>query len=385
MTGAAAASDCDAGNDRTCAEQAMQRGEYAVTAATAAEFLARHPADFEMRWLRAQALLRGGEPGPAAAEFSQLVAVAPEDADVHYGYGLALLNSAEPARAAEQFATARRLAPDNEDAWRLQLAALEQVEGRETERERDELIEAARARFPQASWHSVASSAARSMIVASGELSELSGDAEDWAEIALGGVGGSGRAQWTAGVRSAERYDAHDAELSGSFNWTFSPRWTAGAEAAWAPEADVLARSMVGANVARHVGKPTIVSLGLRRLVYDGPEVTLGVLGAEHYWQTYQAAYRLYASRLDGATGISHALQLTRYFETGHLSLAAGVGDEVESLGFGQVLRVRSTMVALAGVLTLNARHELTAEVGWQDLDTLYERLWLRLGVRRRW
>jgi hypothetical protein len=42
-------------------------------------------------------------------------------------------------------------------------------------------------------------------------------------------------------------------------------------------------------------------------------------------------------------------------------------------------------MVALAGVLTLNARHELTAEVGWQDLDTLYERLWLRLGVRRRW
>jgi YaiO family outer membrane protein len=125
--------------------------------------------------------------------------------------------------------------------------------------------------------------------------------------------------------------------------------------------------------------------MSLRRLAFDGPEVTLGVLGAENYWESYRAAYRLYASRLDGATGVSHSLQLGRYFESGQLSLALSYGDEIESLGNGQVLRTKSTVVALAGAILIDGRNELLCEAGWQDLDTLYERLWLRLGLRRRW
>lgn len=381
-----AANACDAGRDRNCAVNAMERGDYATAAEAAAEFLEYHSGDFEMRWLRAQALLRADEPELAAAEFTRLAAMAPGDADVHYGLGLSLLNSGEPAQAAEQFATARGLAPQNEDAWRMELAALEQLEGHEADRRRAQLVAEARVRFPQAGWHArVPARAGKSMVVAAAEHSELSGSAGNWSELALGGAGGQGRAQWSGGLRSVERFDLRDSELSAAFDWAFSPQWTAGAEAAWAPDAEVLARWIAGASVNYRLRDPTTLSMSLRRLAFDGPEVTLGVLGAENYWESYRAAYRLYASRLDGATGVSHSLQLGRYFESGQLSLALSYGDEIESLGNGQVLRTKSTVVALAGAILIDGRNELLCEAGWQDLDTLYERLWLRLGLRRRW
>ena len=382
----AAENACDAGQEQSCSATAMQRGDYSAAAEASAEFLENYPDNFEMRWLRAQALLRSGEYRPAIAEFTRLAEVAPGDADVHYGLGLAYLNSGEPRRAVEEFATARGLDPQNEDAWRMELAALDRLEGRDADLRRAQLVDEARVRFPQARWHATASAeASKFLVIAVAEHSELSGSAGNWSELALNGTGGQARVRWSGGVRSVERFDLRDSELSAALDWTFSQRWSAGVEGAWAPDAEVLAREVAGASVNYRLRDPTTLSLTLRRLEYDGPQVTLGVLGAENYWESFRAAYRLYASRLEGTTGVSHSLQLARYFEAAQLSLTLGYGDEIESLGNGQLLRTQSSVIALAGVFSMDARDELLWEVGWQELDTLYERLWLRVGVRRRW
>ena len=162
-----------------------------------------------------------------------------------------------------------------------------------------------------------------------------------------------------------------------------SRRWTATFEAAGSPRHQILPQLSFYGRLDRDFGKGWVGNAGLRHSRYSTGNVNLGTFGVEKYYRHYRAAYTLYVAHLSGGgNAASHLLQGNYYYGERN-SVGAGVafGEEIESVGPGQLIRTD------VGDLNLNGRHWIDQKWGlsyvasWHRQGTLYTRSGAQLGL----
>jgi len=165
-----------------------------------------------------------------------------------------------------------------------------------------------------------------------------------------------------------------------------SRRWSATFEAAGSPRHQVLPQVSFYGQLERNLGAGWLAHAGLRHSRYSADNVNIGVFGVERYFSKYRAAYTLYLSHLEGAgTSGSHAFQGNYYYGERN-SVGAGVafGEEVESLGGGNLLRTEVRSLSLNGRHWIDQKWGFSYVAGWHRQGTLYTRSTAQIALLRR-
>lgn len=99
----------------------------------------------------------------------------------------------------------------------------------------------------------------------------LTGPADDWSQE-IAHLAWHARPDLTvgAGIDGYQRFSQDDVQYSADFAWRFSDPWTFSGAYAYGPDAAVVARSAVDAEIARRVGASSTAILHWRHAMYEG-------------------------------------------------------------------------------------------------------------------
>jgi YaiO family outer membrane protein len=333
---------------------------------------------------RATTLARSGAVEAALAEFDALLADFPDDADYLLGRAQMLARLERNAAAVETADRALALAPGYEDVWQLRLQL--------AQRERDEaqiaaLRAQASARFPSATWwrSSAAPVEYRRWISGGFGAERLSNGAPDWKREFV-------RLDWETGaagtlfgeVSRSEQFDQSDTGFHVGGTWKLLPEWQLGGAVAVTDDARFSADRQISIDATRAWTRGWGTAVGFRSRDYAAADVSSYSFTGEKYVSDYRVAYRLDRSRLSGAdSALTHSLMLTWYAsDRRSLGVTLGAGEEIETVGLGQLLRTSISNVTVTGNETLSTRLKLSWWVGTHEQGDFYRRNYAGLAVR---
>lgn len=189
-----------------------------------------------------------------------------------------------------------------------------------------------------------------------------------------------------AQFRETERFSIRDQEVMVGRYYPLGGRLTGMAEASFSPSAVVLPRWSASALLQLDLGAGWSLGGALGQTEYSTARVHRGTLSLERYWQAFRFAVASSLSRVpDGSLPRGYTAQVSYYpDDRNSLTVMAGAGEEVDSLGPGQVLRTNVRSLSLSGRYWLGSRWGLLPVIAWTEQGSFYDRLELRLGLRYR-
>jgi len=170
-----------------------------------------------------------------------------------------------------------------------------------------------------------------------------------------------------------------------------SRTWTATIEGTVSPHHQVLPVISLYGQIEHNFGKGWLGHAGLRHSHYSSNDVTLGkvtnnvnigVFGVENYFKAYRVAYTLYVANLNGGTAASHAFQGNYYYgERNSIGLGVAFGEEIESVGNGQLVKTPVQEVSMQGRHWMNQKWGLSYVAWWHRQGELYNRSGAQIGL----
>jgi YaiO family outer membrane protein len=185
-------------------------------------------------------------------------------------------------------------------------------------------------------------------------------------------------------VLRSERFARADSGLAVGGAWQALPQWRVGGGLTAAADADFEPTRELTIDAHRPWSDGWGTELGYRRREYPSAAVASYSVTGEKYFSEYRVAYRLDYSRLLGAgSSVGHSLILGWYpTERRSLGIAAGTGEEIETIGLGQLLRTDVASVTLTGRETFSTRLSLSWWLGTHRQGDFYRRRYGGLSVR---
>jgi YaiO family outer membrane protein len=187
---------------------------------------------------------------------------------------------------------------------------------------------------------------------------------------------------------AVRRFNVTDANLMVGFvqPFTESKSWIATFEAAGSPNHQVLPTVSIFAQLERIFGKGWLGHAGMRHTRYSTDTVNMGVFGVERYFKAYRGSYNLFVAHQNGnGTAASHVFRGDYYYgERNSVGLGFAFGQEIESVGGGQVLRTDVLDFSLIGRHWIDKKWGLLYVGVWHRQGTLYTRSGAQIGVLRR-
>lgn len=193
---------------------------------------------------------------------------------------------------------------------------------------------------------------------------------------------------YTAGIESrwTRRFDRSDRELSGYAYLSLSEGWDARLRASYSDTASVLPRYSLESGLSRGFGDGWVAHLGYRSSDYSTGEVGMGLFTLERYIGRFRLAYSLYAVHLEGGgDGRSHLVRADRYYgERSRIGLGLSIGDVVERVGAASLLVSRTDGLVILGEHWFSERWAIRWDLGQHDLEGLYRRSGISVGLVHR-
>lgn len=185
--------------------------------------------------------------------------------------------------------------------------------------------------------------------------------------------------------RAMERFGRRDGDAGAGASVPLGPRWTARAEATFAPAPVFLPRWSLQGTIALAAGGGWVPSLSVRRAEFATAPVLAQQATLDHYRGPYLVGYTLTRARVSGEAGLIHTARASReYGSASRVSAAASAGRTAEALAPGDVRLLDVRWAAVWGVQRLDGRTGLTWMARWQRYGDVFERVGIGLGVRRR-
>lgn len=218
-----------------------------------------------------------------------------------------------------------------------------------------------------------------------GTVEDLSGGLADWRslQVTLAKPLGPRRSVYGAG-RVVERFDRTDRQFTLGTYQPVRKGLTSLVEVSYSPSYELLPRWAGTAQLAQEVGNGWVVTGGISRTEFRTDESTGFVAGVERYVKNYRFAYFLnggFAREAGFAAG--HRFSVNQYLtDRSSWGVTVGFGEEVESVGPGQVLRTSVFGLSLGGRLAVSKAGTLLADIGYVRQGDLYVRRSLTIGYR---
>lgn len=214
------------------------------------------------------------------------------------------------------------------------------------------------------------------------ELNTLTKGLPSWTEFYLEGKKQlADRAVIYGTARHTRRFALDDNELALGGYVPLDAKWTANLEASLST-GRVLAKWSGAAALHRNLGAGWGIEAGYRHRLYAMSGVDSERLTVEKYFSSFRAAYTFTMSQGVAPT-TAHALALSHYYgQRSRITLGLAVGDEVESLGNGVLLRSNVRYAGIYGLHEVAPDWSLTYALGINDQQPLYTRRQIRFGVR---
>ena len=330
------------------------------------------------RFEEAREAVRSGNFEQARMLYAELVREHPYNVDYLFGYAQVLAWSGDTEAALPLLEEARRLAPDYEDVWALEFRLRQ---GRTDRQYRDEdraFALAAANHFPDAKWLSQVprSTAGRGHWRVAAERERLSNGAPDWQDYTASIDWRYGdRAQLSIAANRTTRFDTTDHALGADASFAITEQWQAGVAATFSSAPDFLPEAAYALNLSRKFNRGWVVNGGWRRRDYSDQFVDTLELGAERYLGKYRFEYAVGDSRLGGERAFVHRVTATRYTDNGgRLGIVLASGEEIETVGPGQLLRSPVWAVAVTGAYAPGERLEIGWWLGIHEQGDLYRR-----------
>jgi len=218
-----------------------------------------------------------------------------------------------------------------------------------------------------------------------GTQESLSGGNLDWRTLQLSVSRQLGPRRSLYGVgRLTERFGKTDQQLTLGAYVPVRPKLTSLVELSYSPTAEVLPRIAGTAQLQWEVGKGYVVNGGLTRTEFRTDSSTGFIVGLERYWRDYRFAYFFSGGTArEAGFAAGHRVSATRYLDDRtSYGLGLGLGQEVEAVAPGTVLRTDVLALTLNGRLGVGRRGSVYAELGYFRQGDLYVRRALTLGYR---
>ena len=376
----------DRAQTQAAIDSALAKAEFELVLSVADAYLLRNPRGNEIRFGRAQALVRMGANVEALGEFELLTKDHPENVDYAFGHAQVLSIVGRDSEARAEIARATRLAPGYEDVWRFRHQLLSRQGDEVAMRELARLRQKAETRFPRAKWWRVSTPAesASWTFLGGGSVEQLSGGLPGWnaqfAEISRLNIANT---RYFFRVARDERFDRSDSQLAIGADWLVAADWNAGLGMAWAPGAEFQPDAQYSAHVGRQLAKGWNGDIRYRRRSYETAVVDSYAGLIEHYFGDFRAAWSLTLSHLHGAgNSIGHTLYLNWYrTERTSFGISFTRGDETEAIGAGQVLETTVKGLTLTGRHGLTPRVSLDWWLGRHEQGDFYRRQYAGMAV----
>jgi YaiO family outer membrane protein len=186
--------------------------------------------------------------------------------------------------------------------------------------------------------------------------------------------------------RAMERFGRGDGDVAAGATLPLGPRWTAGADATFAPAPVFLPRWSLGGTVALAAGGGWVPSLAVRHAEFATAPVRAYGATLDHYRGPYLVGYTLTRARVrHDEAGSIHTVRASReYGSASRVSAAASAGRTVEAVAPDDVRLLEVRWAAVWGVQRLDGQTGLTWMARWQRYESLFERVGVGVGVRRR-
>lgn len=218
-----------------------------------------------------------------------------------------------------------------------------------------------------------------------GTVDDLSDGLADWRslQVSLAKTLGPRRSVYGS-ARVVERFDRTDRQFTlGSYS-PVRKGLTALVEVSHSPSYELLPRWAGTAQLAQEVGRGWVVTGGITRTEFRTDESTGFITGTEYYVKNYRFAYFLsggFAREAGFAAG--HRFSVNQYLsDRTSWGATIGFGEEVESVGPGQVLRTSVLGLSVGGRLTVGRSGSIIGDIGYVRQGDLYVRRSLTLGYR---
>lgn len=190
---------------------------------------------------------------------------------------------------------------------------------------------------------------------------------------------------------AARRFDRTDEGLAVDAYRTLWPRAYGNLRVQVDPDAEVLPRLDVAAELFQGVARGFELSGGYRRMQYPNDQADLFTAGAGKYTGNWYLRARAIVVPREGATAVSGSVAVRRYFATtdDYLDVQGGIGEELITVGTGPsgpLVDVRQTRyVAATWRRFVTARLGLTIGATYNAIDGFPDRRGLSFGLMQRW
>jgi YaiO family outer membrane protein len=312
----------------------------------------------EHRYQSARAAAQAGEIEWAMQEYAKLMLEEPDNVDYLFAYGQALFWSNDARRSIRILERARKLAPDYEDIWKLEYRARVTAMRDPSSESAEQFRRLAASRFPDAVWHRRSKEPASRKYHWEFETSReyLDNGAPDWQQVhALFGRKLTEKAQLTLSASTLSRFDTTDTQFGSGASLNVGENWTVSGGVAVSSSPSFLPEIAVELQSNRRFEHGWVGGVRLRRREYEITSVgSIGIL-TERYFGKFRIAYSLDSARLSSEQAVVHAMTANFYASTGfQLGVVLAVGEEIEIVGPGQLLRTDVNSMALTGRHPIN-------------------------------
>lgn len=420
-----AASGAYAADDHQALEQVMRQR------------LMLKPNDLDARFDLARSLAWQARYPEARAEYQRLLKVRPQNADYLLGLAQVHLWRGAVAESLPLLRQARRLAPDYADVWRVEIQALLALPDAESLGQAGRLREAARERFPHASWtfaqldggattpdvtvarklpteariasavgdgnspSSAPVQLAAAEVLAAPVAPAVLGDRYAWeagvSDESLSGGLPNWRSRYVfgqmkladrqaiyAGWRETERYSLTDREMHVGGVLSLSTAVQLQMEAGVSASHQVLPERYGSVQFQWQPAPAWSLFTGYRRSFYATGLSKVAQLGVDRSIGNERFGYTLYSGGPDGSgLAPSHRVQWTHdYGERDSFGISLTRGRETESAGSRGFITSEVSGVTLIGRHSLVPGWAIAWEIGSQRQGDLYFRKGGRLGLR---
>ena len=355
--------------------------------------VAAKPEDTDARDALARSCARDGRPAEALAQYEALLARDDRNVDWLLGKAQALVALDRPREALPLLQRGRTLAPAYEDVWRLEASVLDRLDRFDAA---DRQLTEAAAQFPAAAWPRERHEALdqRRLLErgtrVSADLSyeDLSGGRPAWRGASLGfDYRLAGARRFFAGAHLEERFDRSDEQFLAAFSDRLDDTWSYAISGDFARDARVLPEWSVAAEAGRLLPQDMSLSLRLRHASHETVDVQNLTVGVDRYFDAFSLGYSLNTAKVSGISDphFGHVLRAAREYGAGsRVALAAGFGEEAETVAPGVVQVTQTKSLSLNGLHWTSTAWGLAWEAGWYEQGDLYDRIRVRLGFEHR-
>lgn len=369
------------------AAHAQSQNDISSELAAVEQRIADHPHDPELRFRRAQLLGYLGDDDPALAALDDLRERYPRNVDYALARARLLSRMGRDREALAELEAATELAPGYEAVWELRFALLARASA---DPQLDALRDEAAVRFPTADWWRAPLQQSRpGWTVSIGtQFDSLSNGLPDWnnqtIDIARSDERIGTLSAWLwRNQRGPDRED-FAVGIGGETRWR--EVWFGGADLTLADGPDFLAESAFSAHVGRSFDHGWVADLRYWRRDFTQDSVDTMIAMLERYVGGFRIAYSLSLSQLNGgSTAAGHVAAVNWYYgDSSNIGLSLTSGQEVESIGAGQVLETDVSGATISGRHDVNERVALQWWLGTHDQGDIYRRRFVGMAVALR-